>query len=88
MKVGQIGLGYWGPKLLRNLVAAIGAENVIACDLNIDRVADANRDYPGIGVSLNVDDVAAAAEFLTTHFGFRTEMAADGFASLARDDAG
>jgi uncharacterized glyoxalase superfamily protein PhnB len=39
-------------------------------------------------VSLNVDDVAAAAEFLTTHFGFRTEMSADGFASLARDDAG
>ena len=39
-------------------------------------------------VSLNVDDVAAATAFLTTHFGFRTEMSADGFASLARDDAG
>jgi len=39
-------------------------------------------------VSLNVDDVAAASGFLTTHFGFRTEMSADGFVSLARDDAG
>jgi uncharacterized glyoxalase superfamily protein PhnB len=39
-------------------------------------------------VSLNVDDVSASAGFLTTHFGFREEMAADGFASLARDDAG
>ncbi|MEQ7128434.1 VOC family protein [Actinopolymorpha sp. B11F2] len=39
-------------------------------------------------VSLNVDDVAASAEFLATHFGFREEMAADGFASLTRDDAG
>jgi uncharacterized glyoxalase superfamily protein PhnB len=39
-------------------------------------------------VSLNVDDVPASAAFLTTHFGFREEMAADGFASLARDDAG
>jgi len=39
-------------------------------------------------VSLNVDDVAASASFLTTHFGFREEMSADGFASLARDDAG
>jgi uncharacterized glyoxalase superfamily protein PhnB len=39
-------------------------------------------------VSLNVDDVAASVRFLTTHFGFREEMAADGFASLARDDAG
>jgi uncharacterized glyoxalase superfamily protein PhnB len=39
-------------------------------------------------VSLTVDDVAASSRFLTTHFGFREEMAADGFASLARDDAG
>lgn len=39
-------------------------------------------------VSLNVGDVAASSKFLTTHFGFREEMAADGFASLTRADAG
>jgi len=39
-------------------------------------------------VSLNVDDVAASVRFLTTHFGFRETMSADGFASLARDDTG
>jgi uncharacterized glyoxalase superfamily protein PhnB len=39
-------------------------------------------------VSLNVDDVRASSAFLVDHFGFREEMAADGFASLARDDAG
>ena len=39
-------------------------------------------------VSLNVDDVAASAGFLTDHFGFREEMSVDGFASLARDDTG
>ncbi|HEX5113849.1 MAG TPA: VOC family protein [Pseudonocardiaceae bacterium] len=39
-------------------------------------------------VSLNVDDVTASAEFLIDHFGFRQDMAADGFVSLARDDAG
>jgi uncharacterized glyoxalase superfamily protein PhnB len=39
-------------------------------------------------VSLNVDDVAASAQFLTSHFGFTEEMSADGFASLARQDAG
>ncbi len=38
--------------------------------------------------ALNVDDVPASTAFLTDHFGFRTEMAADGFASLTRDDAG
>jgi uncharacterized glyoxalase superfamily protein PhnB len=37
-------------------------------------------------VSLNVDDVAASTAFLTEHFGFRQAMAADGFASLTRED--
>ncbi|MCK9902589.1 VOC family protein [Frankia sp. Cpl3] len=39
-------------------------------------------------VSLNVDDVTASAGFLTGHFGFTELMAADGFASLGREDAG
>jgi catechol 2,3-dioxygenase-like lactoylglutathione lyase family enzyme len=39
-------------------------------------------------VSLNVDDVAASSAFLADHFGFREVMAADGFASLTRPDAG
>ena len=39
-------------------------------------------------VSLNVDDVPASSAFLVEHFGFREEMAADGFVSLSREDAG
>jgi len=39
-------------------------------------------------VSLNVEDVPASAAFLTDHFGFQEQMATDGFASLAREDAG
>ncbi|MEZ0114737.1 putative glyoxalase superfamily protein PhnB [Catenulispora sp. EB89] len=39
-------------------------------------------------ISLNVEDVTASSSFLTDHFGFREEMAADGFASLTRDDSG
>jgi len=39
-------------------------------------------------LSMNVPDVQASADFLTTHFGFTTDMAADGFASLSRPDAG
>ncbi len=39
-------------------------------------------------VSLTVDAVPASATFLTDHFGFHEVMAADGFASLAREDSG
>jgi predicted enzyme related to lactoylglutathione lyase len=38
-------------------------------------------------VSLTVDDVPASAGFLATHFGFQEAAAADGFASLVREDA-
>jgi len=39
-------------------------------------------------ISLNVDDVDASATFAKRHFGFTEDMAADGFVSLSRDDAG
>jgi uncharacterized glyoxalase superfamily protein PhnB len=39
-------------------------------------------------VSLTVGDPVASGRFLREHFGFREEMAADGFVSLARDDVG
>ena len=39
-------------------------------------------------VSVNVPDVPASSRFLATHFGFREDLSADGFASLTRDDAG
>jgi len=39
-------------------------------------------------VSLNVEDVDASSRFLVEHFGFTEQMAADGFASLSRPDAG
>ncbi|GAA0387379.1 MULTISPECIES: VOC family protein [Micromonospora] len=42
----------------------------------------------GSAVSLNVQDVSASAEFVKQHFGFREEMSADGFVSLARDGVG
>ena len=39
-------------------------------------------------ISLNVDDVAGSAAFAREHFGFKEEMAAEGFVSLSREDAG
>ncbi|MBD2100414.1 VOC family protein [Leptolyngbya sp. FACHB-261] len=39
-------------------------------------------------ISLNVDDVTASATFVKQHFGFKEDMAADGFVSLSRQDAG
>ncbi|MFI6900528.1 VOC family protein [Nonomuraea sp. NPDC050394] len=38
-------------------------------------------------VSLNVADIPAAAQFFTTHLGFRELVAAEGVVCLGRDDA-
>jgi predicted dehydrogenase len=43
MHVGVIGLGWWGPKLVRNFVAILGADHVIGCDLDAERCHDATR---------------------------------------------
>lgn len=37
-------------------------------------------------VSLTVDDVSASQRFFITHLGYAEQAAADGFASLTRDD--
>ncbi|MEV0331318.1 VOC family protein [Nocardia sp. NPDC050717] len=42
----------------------------------------------GSAISLNVADPTASAQFLVDHLGFTEQMAADGFVSLARPDAG
>jgi uncharacterized glyoxalase superfamily protein PhnB len=39
-------------------------------------------------ISLNVDDPTASAAFAKQHFGFKEDMAAEGFVSLSREDAG
>ena len=39
-------------------------------------------------ISLNVADPTASAEFLKRHYGFAQDMAADGFVSLSRPNAG
>ncbi len=37
-------------------------------------------------ISLTVADVASSAAFFQSHLGYRQQMAAEGFVSLARDD--
>src|SRR5206468_3063371 len=64
MRVAVAGLGYWGPKLIRNLVSIVGAEQVVAVDEQPHRrfVLD---EFPGVEFksslkkALDDDDVEA-----------------------------
>lgn len=75
MKVGIIGLGYWGPNLIRNFMANQEVSAVIGCDNNPDRLSTIVKRFPGIGVSddfkelLKIDtDIIAVATPVDTHF--------------------
>lgn len=46
--VGVIGLGYWGPNLVRNFCAEPDSKVVICCDLNAERGEKIARLYPGL----------------------------------------
>jgi len=52
------------------------------------RVSQKSMEITATAISLNVDDPQASAAFLKQHFGFEEVMAADGFVSLTRADAG
>jgi Predicted dehydrogenases and related proteins len=75
MKIGVIGLGYWGPNLVRNFFGNKLVEKVIACDLKEDRLTQIKSKFPGIEVindykkllQSDVDAVAIATS-VNTHF--------------------
>ena len=65
MKVALVGLGYWGEKVLRNLVTLVGSEQLVAVDVRPDRRKAVDDMYPGvrcagsIDAALEQDDVRA-----------------------------
>ena len=48
MKVAIIGLGYWGPNLVRNFSALDKVNELYACDLNGERLKKINKQFPNV----------------------------------------
>src|SRR5579884_1603182 len=55
--VAVVGLGYWGPNLLRVLFERGDVDVRWICDLDPDRLARLRRRYPGIRPTPNFEDV-------------------------------
>ncbi|MGH7380636.1 MAG: Gfo/Idh/MocA family protein [Candidatus Methylomirabilales bacterium] len=62
IKIGIVGLGYWGPNFVRNFFAVPESKVVICCDINTDRCQKIARLYPGIEYTQKADDVFAHPE--------------------------
>jgi len=55
VKIGQIGVGYWGPNLLRNLVANKRCDVPFVVEISRERREYVKAHYPAIQVSETVD---------------------------------
>jgi predicted dehydrogenase len=57
VRVGVVGLGYWGPNLVRNLHELEGAEVTWVCDLDADLLDKTQRRYPAASVTTHYREV-------------------------------
>ncbi|MGC9976505.1 MAG: Gfo/Idh/MocA family oxidoreductase [Syntrophales bacterium] len=62
LRIAQIGVGYWGPNILRNLVENKRCSVTAAVDLSFERREYVRRLYPAITVTDRIDDVLKEAE--------------------------
>jgi predicted dehydrogenase len=59
VRIAVVGLGYWGPNLIRNINEHPGAEAVLACDLRTDVLESIGRRYPAVETTTSYADVLA-----------------------------
>ncbi len=59
IRVGIVGLGYWGPNWLRNLSGTEGCTVQYGCDVNAERLRKLSRQYPAVTFTRSYDDLLA-----------------------------
>ena len=77
VRIATVGLGYWGPNLVRALHDVPEAEVAWICDLDTSALAKIGRRYPAVQQTIDLDEVladdsvdaVAIATPVSTHFG-------------------
>jgi predicted dehydrogenase len=76
VRIGLVGLGYWGPNVARNTISCPEASLAWACDLRAEALTEFARRYPGVRTTTsyevmladpNVDAVAITTSVSTHH---------------------
>lgn len=76
IKLGIIGLGYWGPNLLRNFLKINQAQVVLVCDQDSNRLQKIKSSYSQLSYTTKVQDIFTNSDIeavclctpLATHF--------------------
>jgi predicted dehydrogenase len=79
MNVGIIGLGYWGPNLVRNFLANSEVKSVHGCDLNPARLQFIESRFPNVKLTSKTDELLLNSEIdiivIATPVRFHYELA-------------
>ncbi len=85
MKIGIIGLGYWGPNLVRNFLSQNTVEKIYACDMKEDRLIFIKSRFPSVELLTDYKELLAKdidaviiATPVNTHFKLAKEALAAG----------
>lgn len=62
VNVAVVGVGYWGPNLVRNLVENSLCNDVVVCDLDPAKLERILRRYPGVRVTTRAEEIFASRE--------------------------
>jgi predicted dehydrogenase len=62
VRIAVVGLGYWGPNLVRNLQEQPLAELMAVCDRREDALAKTGARYPGLRLTTELDEILADDE--------------------------
>lgn len=57
MKIAVVGLGYWGPNLVRNFLGAPNVTSVIGCDKDTSRLEKLKRKFPEAELAESYDSI-------------------------------
>ena len=76
MKIGVVGLGYWGPNLVRNFLSTNNVDGVVCCDMSERRLQLAKQKFPSVEVTSSYDELLARPDVdavvvatpVSTHF--------------------
>jgi predicted dehydrogenase len=80
VRMAVVGLGYWGPNLVRNLHELSGADVAWACDLRAEALAPLEHRYPALATTTRfanvLEDPTTDAVAIVTPVGTHYELAA------------
>src|SRR5436190_19272098 len=62
IRTGIVGVGYWGPNLVRNLAESPAFEIAHVCDLREDALTEIARRYPGVNCSTRFEELLRAGD--------------------------